>query len=411
MSTSPTAISSTPLDLQLFPVNLRRHVDPKAPFPLRDMGAKGIVPGIEPQDLVTILFQLSFDPEVQANAAKTFQELPDALAHAAASAPMPAPVLDWCARAWLGKRDRVERLLRNNATEDATVAWVASVCDDHLAEVVSENQGRLMRSPVIIEQLYMNPKAHQSTLDRVLEFAKRQKISFAGLPGLQAAMDENLLDAKKNDKNKALDDKMLSKIFSTSVEQAKREESEGTTIEQIEQQLEEFAQLLGEAEKDAKGDVNELTKDKTGDAKTDAKRSSNRQAALQAMNISEKVRLATIGSKEDRAILIRDPNRMVHMAALLSPKTQPGDMKDFASNKNLSDTVINYIAGQRDAVSDYTTLRALCNNPKLSLRTGLRLVVFLRTNDLKILGKSRGVSPQLAKAAKELGEKRQSGGR
>jgi hypothetical protein len=39
------------------------------------------------------------------------------------------------------------------------------------------------------------------------------------------------------------------------------------------------------------------------------------------------------------------------------------------------------------------------------------LVVFLRTNDLKILGKSRGVSPQLAKAAKELGEKRQSGGR
>jgi hypothetical protein len=129
------------------------------------------------------------------------------------------------------------------------------------------------------------------------------------------------------------------------------------------------------------------------------------------MNISEKVRLATIGSKEDRAILIRDPNRMVHMAALLSPKTQPGDMKDFASNKNLSDTVINYIAGQRDAVSDYTTLRALCNNPKLSLRTGLRLVVFLRTNDLKILGKSRGVSPQLAKAAKELGEKRQSGGR
>jgi hypothetical protein len=393
-----TNLSTQPLDLQLFPMGLRKHVDPKAPLPLRDMGAKGIAPGLTPPELVTVLYQLQFDEQVKETAQKSFADLPDELVQGALGGDLPAAVLDFCARRWLLRRDRVERLLRHKDIDDQTVAFIAGKCDDQLAEVISENQARLLRAPLIIAQLYQNPKAHQSTLDRILEFAHRQGITFEGMPALQKAVEANLLDArlqshKQPDK---AEDEAAAHIFQESAARAQVEE-EHLSDEEFVQQMDLFRAILDGAEEAAAVD---------GDEK---KKIVNRQTAILSMKISHKVRLATLGSGEDRAILIRDPNRLVHMAALLSPKTQPKDLRGYAGDKNLPEAIINYISNQRELTRDYNTMRSLLNNPKLMLSMGMRLMVNLRPNDLRMLARNRNVSPQLAKAAKSLADKRMTG--
>src|SRR2546429_7880243 len=67
-----------PLTPDVLPANFQKHVDPKAPVPLRMMGAKALVP-MGPKDMATALFMLTFDADanVRETAAKSAAGLPD----------------------------------------------------------------------------------------------------------------------------------------------------------------------------------------------------------------------------------------------------------------------------------------------------------------------------------------------
>ena len=378
------------------------------------MGAKGIAPGITPTEQVIILFQLQFeeDKRLKENSAKTFDALPINIAKPVASSELPKEVLDFCARRWLSKRDElVEVLVRNQHSDDMTIAFVASRCGDRLAEIIAENQVRLSRSPIIIEQLYQNPNAHQSVIDRVVEFAKRQDLALDGLPGLKHALKATTAEESKEPEPEAApDDNIFAAILQDSIRQGIEEDVKGVTTAQIEAKVSEFADLLENAMQQSTGmDFGDFAENSASDDPSEEDeegRVVNKQIMIQKMKISQKVRLATIGSRQDRALLVRDPNRIVHMAAVLSPKIQGRDLKDFAGNKEMPDNVINYIAGRREATRDYQMLLKLVNNPKLKLATGIRMINFMRANDLRSLSRSRNVSPKLAKAAKALLGKR-----
>src|SRR5437763_8697306 len=70
--------SACPLPLDVLPTNFQKHVDPKAPVPLRMMGAKVLVP-MGPKEMATALFMLTFDPDpaVRETAEKSAAGLPD----------------------------------------------------------------------------------------------------------------------------------------------------------------------------------------------------------------------------------------------------------------------------------------------------------------------------------------------
>src|SRR5690242_17573219 len=72
------AVGNCPVALSALPANFQKHVDPKAPAPLRMMGAKALVP-MGPKEMATALFMLSFDADaaVRETAAKTAAGLPD----------------------------------------------------------------------------------------------------------------------------------------------------------------------------------------------------------------------------------------------------------------------------------------------------------------------------------------------
>src|SRR5216110_2697694 len=67
-----------PVALSALPSNFQKHVDPKAPVPLRMMGAKALVP-MGPKEMVTALFMLTYDGDasVKDTAVKTAAGLPD----------------------------------------------------------------------------------------------------------------------------------------------------------------------------------------------------------------------------------------------------------------------------------------------------------------------------------------------
>src|SRR5437879_11738464 len=67
-----------PLPLSALPANFQKHVDAKAPVPLRMMGAKALVP-MGRKEMITALFMLTFDADaaVRETAAKSATGLPD----------------------------------------------------------------------------------------------------------------------------------------------------------------------------------------------------------------------------------------------------------------------------------------------------------------------------------------------
>src|SRR5919204_1401683 len=73
-----TAQPACPLPLDVLPSTFQKHVDPKAPTPLRMMGAKALVP-MGPKEMATALYMLTFDGDaaVRETAVKTAAGLPD----------------------------------------------------------------------------------------------------------------------------------------------------------------------------------------------------------------------------------------------------------------------------------------------------------------------------------------------
>jgi hypothetical protein len=141
-----------------------------------------------------------------------------------------------------------------------------------------------------------------------------------------------------------------------------------------------------------------------------ARKSSVSFTKFDELKIFEKIRLATVGNAYCRQVLIRDSNRLVAMSVIRSPSISDMEVVAAASNRALCDDVIRYIANNREFTKDYTVKQALVNNPKCPLASSLRLLNFLRPDDLKALSRSRNVPGALATAAKKLLQTRDKSG-
>src|SRR6185369_7127942 len=92
------------------------------------------------------------------------------------------------------------------------------------------------------------------------------------------------------------------------------------------------------------------------------------------LNASERVKIAFIGGKEERAILIRDGARVVQNAVLASPKLTDPEVETFAAQKNVSENVLREIARSRRFMKNYSVVRNLVLNPKTPLDVSMPLV-------------------------------------
>jgi hypothetical protein len=124
------------------------------------------------------------------------------------------------------------------------------------------------------------------------------------------------------------------------------------------------------------------------------------------MNVMQKVKLARMGNKEARGLLIRDRNKIVASAAVRSPKITQQEVEGFAKARNVSDEVLRIIASNRDWTRNYAVKVGLATNPKCPIPTAMKFVNYLQERDLRSIMKSRDVPTPIATHARRLLEKK-----
>jgi hypothetical protein len=130
----------------------------------------------------------------------------------------------------------------------------------------------------------------------------------------------------------------------------------------------------------------------------------DRETALQRlakMNFPQRLKAAVKGSREMRAILIRDPNKMIATAVLASPKLSEPEVEAFARMANVSEDVLRIIGSNRAWIKNYNVVLGLTKNPKTPIGMSLNLMSRLNLRDVTLLAVDRNVSEPLRIAARK----------
>jgi hypothetical protein len=359
-------MAECPIPLDVLPKPLQKHADPKAPPPLRLMGAKGLVPAVAPVDLVTLLFVLSHDADeaVRGTAVKTAEGLPDKIYGVALrSEAVKGPVLDWLADRFAAKDAAIELVLLNPATPDETVARLASTVSLKLAEIVRQNELRLLRHDGILRALCLNPNALASSVDGACDFAVRNGVLLLDVP--------RVVEAYKRVHG---------------VDPTAKPPPPGETAEALMRDYqEELAHERGE--------------DAPAHEPSEEKKLTITQRVMR-MTVSEKIKLATLGNKEARTLLLRDANKLVSMAAAQSPRITDGEILSIANSRTMSSDVLRFVYSNREYLKVYAIKVSLVKNPKVPLPTALKMMLTLQEKDIKELARDRNVPQTIQAQAK-----------
>jgi hypothetical protein len=123
--------------------------------------------------------------------------------------------------------------------------------------------------------------------------------------------------------------------------------------------------------------------------------------ALATMNFPQRLKAALKGTREVRAVLIRDPNKLIASSVLSSPKVSIPEIESFARMQNVSEDVLRIIAGNRAWLKSYGIVLALTKNPKTPLSMSMNLMARLTSKDLQKLAVDRNVPEALRISARK----------
>jgi hypothetical protein len=129
------------------------------------------------------------------------------------------------------------------------------------------------------------------------------------------------------------------------------------------------------------------------------------RALLSSLPVVERIKLASKGTREQRAQLVRDPNRMVTAAVLSSPKVSDAEIEAFAKMGNVSEDVLRTIGTNRTWLKQYSVVLALTRNPKTPPGIAMNLLRRLTERDIKAVVRDRNVSESVRLAARRLQSK------
>ena len=132
--------------------------------------------------------------------------------------------------------------------------------------------------------------------------------------------------------------------------------------------------------------------------KPDERKSTLQQLA--DMKFTDRLKAAVKGSKEMRAILIRDTNRMIAAAVLSSPKLSASEVEGFARMTSVSEDVLRVIGSSRAWTKNYGVIVALTKNAKTPIPMAISLMSRLAERDVAMLSVDRNVPEQVRIAAR-----------
>ncbi len=371
------------IPLDKFPANARRFVEPNAPAQMQRMVADAMVP-MKPVIQVCSLYQFAVgdDADLAQRATQSLNKIPVPTLVEVVKKPLLPQVLHWVCLSLRRSREVVRTILTNAKTQVETLVEIAREADENTCDLISRNQIRLVESPELVEALFLNPNMRASSVDRMLDFAARNDMDLSNIPGY----DEILADIQGRAPIDAQAEAAADEAFRSRMDEALQEKQAEPTVTD--------GPVAAQAYADDDAEENEQ------------KGSRSAAGRIRELNIAQKVRLAMMGSATDRAILIKDTNKVVARTVIRSPGISDSEVLKFSKNKALLDEVIGYIATNKKWTRHYQIKKNLVSNPKTPLAITMKFLTHLRTQDLRLIARSKDIPGPVAKAANQMVKKR-----
>lgn len=363
------------IDASKFPPQFQRFVAPDAPDQAKLMVARGLVP-MPPLVQVCVLFQLQVtgNDEVRAAATDSARKLAPATVQQVAKEPLLPVVLDWLADLFRDNQAVLRAILLNQKTDGDTFVRMARLGDENTTEMIALNQARLLSTPGLIQALYLNRNTRASTADRIVDFGVRNNVDLSDLPCYE---------------------EILAAIQGT----------EAVTAEQAAAADAAFRESAAVAATEVVEDEGELPDHVEPPTLEDAEaehRHHSTAGRIALLNVAQRVRLAMLGSRGDRQVLIKDSNKIVMRAVIRSPAVSDTEAMMYAGIKSLPEEVVGYLARNKKWIRHYQMKKLLIYNPKTPIGDAIRFLNFMRPGDLKSIAMSRSLPGPVAKAASQM---------
>jgi hypothetical protein len=330
------------------------------PKDLRLMAAQGALP-LNPEDLLELLTDLTGDPEaaVQEAAKASLGSFPAAdLLPILKSRGTPPTVLAW-AVIYRPERELREAALQNTSLADEAIEALAGSLSTELAELVVINQVRLLRRTSLLEALEKNPSLSNDQRRRLRELRETFKIGAQEEPAARPAP------------------------AAPPPPPPPAPEVEELAAETFLSEDEAIVRYLSDEERQQAEKVSMVQK-------------------IYRMNTAEKIITALKGNREERAVLVRDPNRLVSTAVLGSPRLTDPEIEAFSAMRNVSDQILREIGNHREWTKKYTVISNLVKNPRTPIAISLGMVSRLNPRDLKAVAVDKNVPEAIRKHAKKF---------
>jgi hypothetical protein len=380
----------------------------RAPQAARMAAARGLLP-LPQADLLEALVALreSDDADISQAATATLesQERDSLLAIAKESATSPA-VLGYLAARKTSERELQEAVTLNASTPDDAIALLASqATDGALLELIAINQQRLIRAPQIIDAIIGNPArtpdAERRALETRREFFEKERGAqqIAGELRAQgriaAAEFVEAAESIGADGALNLDDAWL---IAQHIEVSDVDiDDSWLALEHVEI----FEETLEQREANAARLVSETLRE--GDVAPERIALIRR---IMLMTVKDRIKLGLKGDREARAILIRDPNRVVATAVINNPRITEHEVESIAAMRTVADEVLRLISANRAWARSYTIIHNLVRNPRTPITTSISILPRIRSKDLQHLSQNRNVPEGVRRQAARLNQTR-----
>ncbi len=260
------------------------------------------------------------------------------------------------------------KIIHNNHLSEEFLKKIAEKGNTEILETLSENQIKLIAFPEIIEIMENNKNISNFTrgkLDEIKRF---------------------YLTEEKGEEIKA--DCLTDEIFSIAAMEMKDvediDEKSEEKKEEVKEEIEDEILLIEDVEQKVMARFQEINN----------------------MTVAERVKTALLGTQADRAMLIRDSNKMVSMSVIQSPKLSLEEICTIVKNKSIAGDIITKIAKKRSWTKSYQVILALVVNPKTPISDALGFLKKLHINDLKLIKKDKNVNPVVRKLANQIQEQK-----
>jgi hypothetical protein len=127
---------------------------------------------------------------------------------------------------------------------------------------------------------------------------------------------------------------------------------------------------------------------------------------IKEMTSGEKIKLAMLGDKESRNLLIKENDRSIQVTVIKNPRITEAEVAMLAADKNVYEEVLREISSNREWMKVYKIRLALVQNPKTGAATAIKLLPTLQAKDVKQLAKSKSIPNAVAQAARKLATKK-----